>query len=531
MHSIEIYEIKTIIITLLFNLTKQVFINNPILLSEKPNPLFLYNNSKYIIFTSGESLEINRITGEIENRYDFINYSKPYILCTDESNNHFIFSKGKYYKILSTNTVQEISLPNIKFPDNSNYIGFIKESQYEGPNSLEEGKLSIGHTCQIKKNEIIIYGKKGSNNLVFSFISQAYSKEFYISGNFEEKISCQIYQHSIYLCFFMKNKQLYYNVYVYATTTNDLSNSKCELKQIGLNYFAPLMTNKTWAETYNTNKIIDKRVCFKSLNNLKIECIYYTLSVKETYDNTTGWKYNIGQNSYKINPHISFPTESNNNKDWHFIYFSSYHFNCVGGTNIIQCSKVNANSLIKKFILDIPGQNTNIYLFSSDNYLLTLFYMNTIDSKDKIYAYYIYNTNCKSCFYDNNLYFGDYNTGCSNGFYNDITNNLNKICKCENSICLSLPLENNNLCFSYNNKDYYPIYNDSSNIFPYINCYHSPEGFYFEKNITKYKPCYFSCKSCSNHGDAKNNNCTECLDNFSFKYDFIDDTNCYKILL
>ena len=72
MYSIEIYEIKTIIITLLFNLTKQVFINNPILLSENPNPLVLYNNSKYIIFTSGESLEINSITGEIEKTLYFM---------------------------------------------------------------------------------------------------------------------------------------------------------------------------------------------------------------------------------------------------------------------------------------------------------------------------------------------------------------------------------------------------------------------------------------------------------------------------
>ena len=72
--------------------------------------------------------------------------------------------------------------------------------------------------------------------------------------------------------------------------------------------------------------------------------------------------------------------------------------------------------------------------------------------------------------------------------------------------------------------NYYPKYNDSSNIDTYIQCYHTTEiqiGYYLD-NVNKiYKPCYYKCKKCSREGNEDNNYCEECKDNYIF-----DNGNC-----
>ncbi len=76
------------------------------------------------------------------------------------------------------------------------------------------------------------------------------------------------------------------------------------------------------------------------------------------------------------------------------------------------------------------------------------------------------NTNCISCFPYKYLYYGNCINNCSNGYYTDIQDNLSKICKYSNTSCLSCPLENPDLCYSCND-DYFPKYNDTSNIYKY----------------------------------------------------------------
>ena len=138
------------------------------------------------------------------------------------------------------------------------------------------------------------------------------------------------------------------------------------------------------------------------------------------------------------------------------------------------------------------------------------------------------NENCKSCYPDKYLYYGNCIDNCPNGFYSDTDDKSIKICKCINQKCLSCPLENITLCFSCN-ENYYQIYNDSSNIFPYVNCYNNPKGYYLDINDKFYKQCYLSCISCKRSGDIKNNNCLECADNYAKKDDYLNDNNCYEI--
>ena len=139
------------------------------------------------------------------------------------------------------------------------------------------------------------------------------------------------------------------------------------------------------------------------------------------------------------------------------------------------------------------------------------------------------NTNCKSCHSDKYLYYGNCVSNCENGFFLDEKDNSIKICQCINKKCkycseeaLSLDLCDN--C----NKDYYPIFNDSSNSGNFINCYKSKEGYYFDKKDNFFKKCYYTCKECNEYGDKKTNNCQKCIDNYKFLEDFPNDYNCYK---
>ena len=79
------------------------------------------------------------------------------------------------------------------------------------------------------------------------------------------------------------------------------------------------------------------------------------------------------------------------------------------------------------------------------------------------------------------------------------------------------------MCISCN-ENYYRIFNDSSNIEPYFNCYFEPEGYYLDTNDSFYKKCYSTCKTCHDEGNDIDHKCDECQPSLSFKF----NNNCYK---
>ena len=72
----------------------------------------------------------------------------------------------------------------------------------------------------------------------------------------------------------------------------------------------------------------------------------------------------------------------------------------------------------------------------------------------------------------------------------------------------------------------YHIYNDSSSLGDYYNCYNNPEGYYLINEY--YKKCYESCKTCIGKGDHINHNCLQCNDNFTFEINKNNIKNCYQ---
>ena len=139
------------------------------------------------------------------------------------------------------------------------------------------------------------------------------------------------------------------------------------------------------------------------------------------------------------------------------------------------------------------------------------------------------NNNCLKC--DDSLFFNLGNcvseTECTNGVFTD--GEIQK-CKCTEDIkCKSCneSSSSNLQCISCNNDEgYYSKKNDENNIFPYINCYKNPEG-YFLKNKA-YEECYSSCKYCTELGDEIDNKCIECKSSYSKKDDSKNENNCYE---
>ena len=251
----------------------------------------------------------------------------------------------------------------------------------------------------------------------------------------------------------------------------------------------------------NTRRDCSKK-CYpdeRILNNHTNQCIYYSRENPVV-------KYFYNSNSYD-----SCPPKT---------YLSKYISNSTYICEDLYCNNYYdfyQNNCIDK----IPE---GYYLNDTYNKTIDKCHPNCKDCNEKEA---INNTNCILCFSDKYLYYGNCIDKCPNGYYLSQNDTSNQICKCINSSCLSCPLNNTNLCYSCNEPDYYQIYNDTNNIFPYVNCYKNPEGYYLDQKNKIYKPCFNTCKTCSEFGDSKNNNCLECNENYTKKDDFINDTNCY----
>ena len=134
------------------------------------------------------------------------------------------------------------------------------------------------------------------------------------------------------------------------------------------------------------------------------------------------------------------------------------------------------------------------------------------------------NTNCRTCFEEKYLLYGNCVSHCENGFFIDKEDNDIKKCKCEDKRCFKCSQDSlrKKMCISCND-NYYRIFNDLSNIEPYFNCYSEPEGYYLDKNDNFYKKCYSTCKTCHEKGNNTDHKCDECKSSFSFKF----NNNCY----
>ena len=132
------------------------------------------------------------------------------------------------------------------------------------------------------------------------------------------------------------------------------------------------------------------------------------------------------------------------------------------------------------------------------------------------------NSNCNSCLSDKYFYLGNCLSNCTNGYYTDSSGK--KICNCiSNNKCKECLNDNfkSEFCISCKTGYYQKIEEIKSNQ-SLVKCYKDPEGYYLDNDI--YKPCYPSCKKCSELGDVNDHKCIECISDYGIQ----ENKNCYK---
>ena len=223
-----------------------------------------------------------------------------------------------------------------------------------------------------------------------------------------------------------------------------------------------------------------------------------------------------------------------NNSLYGYEYNNTCYTTCPKKTNVVQnisnylCEYLNCENLGKFYNYDQNNCINEIpdgYFLNDTKYNTTdkcHSYCKTCDEKETSL-----NTNCKSCIDSVYLQYANFTNctpNCTNGYYNDSNNN--KICYCPDEKCKACTLEslNQSLCVSCNTeRNFYPIYNESSINNTFIDCYKEPIG-YFLFNESFYEKCYKSCKFCSGFGNESNHNCIECLDNYKITL----ENNCLE---
>ena len=119
----------------------------------------------------------------------------------------------------------------------------------------------------------------------------------------------------------------------------------------------------------------------------------------------------------------------------------------------------------------------------------------------------------------------NYTIDCSNDYKNILISN-SIINSNEYESCYNISL-NEQLCIKCN-KDYYEKENDNyTNINNYIKCYKDPIGYFLDKNESKYKKCFNTCKECEINGDNIAHNCLKCNDNYLYEIKMNNYSNCY----
>ena len=298
------------LIIFLFFLSREEIINNPFKINDFSNPIIIKKNSKYYIFTSGQFIVFNNENRLVESTSSFSEYNIPYVLCFDESDHNGIYIKNpkNYFNLTNLPNYSQRSLPLLlEFPSSTNYVGYMKETEYNGECT------SYDCRCNVHKNEIIIYGKSNSY-ITFSFILNEDSEKILINLNMEDQISCKLLTNSEYICAVIYSKKIHLYIFAYVIKTQVIGNV-CDLVKIG-DKEVSIMNTHTKVTLYDTNQNEKKILCAKNINNNKIECIYVSCNVEEKisffsisieYTST----FNIGTEII-----LSFPLESTNNEDW-----------------------------------------------------------------------------------------------------------------------------------------------------------------------------------------------------------------------
>jgi hypothetical protein len=256
------------------------------------------------------------------------------------------------------------------FSDNSNYIGYIQESEYKG----NSNKYKYCR-CEMKKDEIIIYGKKGNNKLIFTFaykLNTYQEKEIDSSAvKIEDKLVCRKLENSLYSCTITCDGQIYIYYLIYRAKVSGTT-SNCELfkkVRVQLKRF----TSHSNVELYKTANNTKDILCAKNINSKEIECSEINYKYFEDVSNSQ-CTFNATISTKFLFSYPLTDEEDSNNIDCNYKPFGDEYLFCCGGMDYIKCERLDNNwNSLYRFNLELPEKNNNINILTTSSSFFSIF--------------------------------------------------------------------------------------------------------------------------------------------------------------
>ena len=230
---------------------------------------------------------------------------------------------------------------------------------------------------------------------------------------------------------------------------------------------------------FNTLKVINMQNMFNGCNSL-ISLDFHNIDLSSVR-NVTNMFYNCNNLEYiNIKNYIQNNILNNFNQT-KLVLYEEMFYNMPN--NVVIC--INENIISEKIFLQIKNEKYHVIDCSND---WKIKQKNLINNTNK----YIEN-------YESIELYNNFPSSTQDTLYTNL-------CKCDTN--------------------YYPMENDPFNIGEFITCYKKPKGYYLDISI--YRKCYYSCKTCDKEGNYSNHNCIECNENFSLEIKNKEYINCYE---
>ena len=292
--------------------------------------------------------------------------------------------------------------------------------------------------------------------------------------------------------------------------------------------------------SFKLDNTVNKNNAFDGISSNVKYCINDTKTINILLDKNkiSNCSDDCFKNNIKLDLNNDVCLDSCVKNGYKYEYNNICYKNCPINTYSLLCDENNCDNNTKECFDKTPEG----YYLDSDNRI----YKRCFDSCKFCYEKgNETNNNCKECktnyiflkenetncyekcnyyyyFDKQNKYYCTQNETCPILYYKLIKEENKCIDKCENDIIYKY--ENNNICYIKCPNGTYSLIDNE-----YLCFEKEPEGYYFDLKEEIYKKCFENCKYCYGNGNKTNNNCKECINNFSFYNNPFNISNCYKI--
>ena len=365
--------------------TKEEIIENPIKIEDDSNiDDYIIIMKEQTVITEKDSIGLITLGENNEIKYNGISFflGPNIFLCKDESNIYFLFAENKFYEKTprTENNIEIRSINKIKdFPNNFRHLGYIKEKENE----------SLANLCEIKKDEIIIYGNKNDKFIYFYYIKE---ESFYTisTPTIFDKMSCKLVISSLYVCAFFYETHVFVGIIAHFYDKDNKALKYQNDKKIedfkDSNYDNLIL--------YDTDNDMYKILCV-SKNKNNIECCAIKVDFTNNSSDKKIEKIEIFDRKLKSDP--GFIASISKIHNCYITVFYSQFLLCCGETNKIHCYRKGLYNfdLINEFSLDLLGNINNLIITNKGDYAI-ISYNNETLTQDYKYQYYIYPPKCNN---------------------------------------------------------------------------------------------------------------------------------------